>query len=168
MSNGLFIQSYPAPGVQVVPATYTVTKSGYAFIASITILVAVVIGELKPENWRWLPLGIVIYLGAACLALIFFRSFKLDIRNDGISYANALRNERFLAFNEISAVVLFTNRWTAYSERRMSLIMPGTMVITPKIETGKPALKVPLWLFSDPAKTQLTHLLRPEEWDTDS
>src|SRR6185437_611025 len=112
MSNGLFIQSYPAPGVQVVPATYTVTKGGYAFIGSITIVIALIIGELRPDSWRWLPLGIVIYLGVACLALISFRSFRLDVRNDGISYANAFRKERFLAFNEISAVVLFTNRWT--------------------------------------------------------
>lgn len=168
MSNGLFIQSYPAPGVQVVPSTYRVTKGGYAFIGSLTVLIVVAIGSMKLENWRWLPLGIVIYIGITCLALIFFRSFRLDVRNDGISYANAFRNERFLSFNEISTVVLFTNRWAGKSERRISLTMLGTMVITPKIETGKPVLKIPLWLFSDPAETQLTHMLKPEEWDTDS
>lgn len=170
MSNGLFIQSYPAPGVEIVPASYTVGKAGYAFIASITVLIILMVGHGILEKSRWLPFGLVIYFLIVSLALIFFRSFKLDVRTDGISYSNSFRGERFLAWPEISTVVLFTNRWTGNREQRLSLsfTMLGTIVITPKPETGKLPLKIPLWLFSDPAESQVTHLLRPEEWDTDS
>jgi len=40
-----------------------------------------------------------------------------------------------------------------------------TMAITPNVETGKPTLRIPLSFFPNAAREQLTHLLRPEEWD---
>jgi hypothetical protein len=169
MPNALFIQSYPAPGVQVVPATYSVTKGGHAFIGSITVLVVLMAGAFDVEKSRWLPLAVVIYCGILCLTLIFFRGFRLDVRNDGISYASPFHKEQFLAFAEISTVVLFTNRWVNdQAAHGFNFRLPGTILITPKTETGKPPLKIPLWLFSDPAESEVTHLLRPEEWDTDS
>ncbi|HEV2305503.1 MAG TPA: hypothetical protein VGR93_08290 [Candidatus Acidoferrales bacterium] len=169
MSNGLFIQSYPAPGVEIVPASYTVGKGGYVLIATITVLMVLMVGPRNLEESRWLPLGLLIYFVTVSLALIFFRSFKLDVRTDGISYSNSFRGERFVAFAEMSTVTLFTNRWVAYQAAHgLNFRMPGTIVITPKPDTGKPVLKIPLWLFSDPAESQVTHLLRPEEWDTDS
>ena len=170
MSNGLFIQSYPAPGVEIVPASYTVANGGYILVGTITVLVALMIGPANLVKSRWLPLGLPIYFVVVSLTLIFFRSFKLEVRTDGISYGNLFRKERFIAFAEISTVVLFTSRWTSYQGARLwpSFASPGGMVITPKVEAGKPLLKIPLWLFSDPAESTLTHLLRPEEWDTDS
>lgn len=169
MSNGLFIQPYPARGVQVIPATYTVAKGGYVLIGTITVLTVLMIGPVNLMRSRSLPLGLLIYFVVASLTLIFLRTFKLEIRTDGISYGNFFRKEQFIPFAEISTVVLFTNRWVAdQAAHGFNFRMPGRMVITPKPETGKPALKIPLWLFSDPAESQVTHLLRPEEWDTDS
>lgn len=168
MSNGLFIQSYPASGVQVVPATYTAVKGGYALLATVSIFIALMMGPFLLKS-RWLPLAAITYAVAAFLALIFFRSFKLDVRTDGICYSNSLRSERFVAFAEMSTVVVFTNRWVNdEAAHGLNFRMPGTIIITPKAETGKPVLKIPLWLFSNPAESQVTHLLRPEEWDTDS
>lgn len=169
MPNGLFIQSYPAPGVEIVPASYTVGKGGYVILATITVLLGLLIGPSNLEKSRWLPLALVIYLPIVGLIVLFFRSFRLDVRTDGISYSNLFRKERFLAFAEISTVVLFTNRWVAdEAAHRLSFTMPGTILITPKVDTAKPALKIPLYLFGDAAEKQVTHLLRPEEWDVDS
>jgi hypothetical protein len=168
MSNGLFIQSYPAPGVAIVPASYTVGKGGYALIGTLTFLIIEIMGgPTRLVKSHWLPLDLFIYVVAVSLTLFFFRSFKLGVRPDGISYANFFRSERFIAFADISAVVLFTN-WSSGRQSRLGSTTPGTIVITPKVETGKPVLKIPLWLFSNPAESQVTHLLRPEEWYTDS
>lgn len=166
MSNGLFIQSYPAPGVQIVPATYTVGKGGYVVIGTLTLLIVEIIRPTRILQSPWLPLGLLIYFVAAAFAVFFFRSFRLEIRTDGISYANFFRKERFIAFAEISTVVLFSNRWSGGRQSHLGSPTAGTIIITPKVETGKPVLKVPLWLFSDPAESQVAHLLRPEEWDT--
>ena len=112
--------------------------------------------------------GLAIYLLGVAFLAVSLRSLKLGIRADGISYTNLFRRDQFLAFSEISTVVLFTDQWVGYRERRMSFTMPGKMVITPNPESGRPALKIPLYLFPDAARVQLTHLLKPEEWDTDS
>lgn len=168
MSNGLFIESYPARGVEIVPASYTVGKAGYAVVVTISILIVLFVGPSNIEKSHWLYLGLLVYLLVVILALISFRSFKLDVRTDGISYVSFFHKEQFVAFADISTVVLFTNRWTGYRDQRLTFTMPGTMIVTPKVETGAPVLKIPLWLFSDPAESQVTHLLRPEEWDDGS
>ncbi|MHB8484793.1 MAG: hypothetical protein ACYDCM_03535 [Candidatus Acidiferrales bacterium] len=168
MSNGLFIQSYPAVGVQIVPATYYAGKFGYFLMAALPVVVVLLAGPANLEKSRWLPPGLAIYLLGVAFLAISLRGLKLEIRTDGISYTNLFRKDQFLAFSEISTVVLFTDQWGGYRERRGSLTMPGKMVITPKPEAGKAVLKIPLYLFPDAARVQLTHLLRPEEWDTDS
>ncbi|HVB07371.1 MAG TPA: hypothetical protein VNF00_00370 [Candidatus Acidoferrales bacterium] len=169
MSNGLFLQSYPAVGVQIVPATYYAGKFGYFLMAALPAVVIILLaGPANVEKSRWLLPGLAIYLLGVAFLAISLPSLKLDIRTDGISYTNLFRKEEFLAFTEISTAVLFTNQWCGNRERRMSFTMPGKMVITPKPDAGKAALKIPLYLFPDAAQVQLTHLLRPEEWDTDS
>jgi len=168
MSNGLFIQSYPAPGVEIVPASYTVGKGGYGLLAMVAILIVLILGPSNLEKSRWLQLGLLVYFLIVGLALISLRTFRLDVRTDGISYASFFHKEQFVAFADISTVVLFTTRWVGYRGQRQSFTMPGTMVITPKLETGKHVLKIPLYMFGDAAEKQVTHLLRPEEWDADS
>jgi hypothetical protein len=167
MSNGLFVRSYPAAGVQIVPATYSVARSAY-FLELIPLLLFLLAGPRNLSSARWLFPVLLIYAFAMLFAGIFLRRLRLGIRTDGITYTNISARERFLFFSDISTVVLFTNQWSSGRGRWPSFRMPGSMVITSKLETGTPALKIPLYLFPDAAKAQLTHLLRPEEWDTDS
>ena len=49
--------------------------------------------------------GKVGYVLGAVVATTFLRSLKLEIRTDGISYANLFRETNFLAFSDISTVV---------------------------------------------------------------
>jgi hypothetical protein len=169
MSNGLFIQSYPAPDVQVIPTNYSGAKGGYVLAVTISVLIALMLGTTNLAKSQWLPAALAAYLIAVLLAIAFFHTFRLDIRADGIAYANLFRKERFIAFQEISTVIVFTSRWVAdQAAHGFNFNMPGTIIITPKVETGKAALRIPLWLFSNPAETEVTHLLRPEEWDSDS
>lgn len=168
MSNGLFIRAYPAVGVNVEPATYGAGRPGYFLVVLLPVLIVFMAGPSEAEMSRWLPLGLTIFAIWIAFAFAFLRSLKLEVRSDGISYASLLRKERFIRFNEFSTVVLFSGQWRSYRQQGFNFTMPGRMVITPKLETDRPTLKIPLYLFSDSARAQLTHILRPEEWDADS
>jgi len=168
LSNGLFIRSYPAVGAKIEPATYGPETSGYVLLGLIPVLVIWSAGPASVIKSSWLPWGLVIYAVGAIFATTFLRSLKLEIRMDGISYANLYRGTNFLAYSDISTVVLYTNPHVRQIKVWSGFTLPNTMAITPKPETGKPALKIPLDLFPDAAREQLTHLLRPEEWDAQS
>lgn len=163
MSNGLF-RSYPAVGVQIVPATYGAGKFGYILLGLFPILVVWWAGAENVEKSPWLLWGLAIYTPGAAFAITVLRSLKLEIRMDGISYANLFRETNFLAFSEISTAVILTDL-----HGRQGVLprftLPNTIEITPNAETGKSKLKIPLVFFPDAARAQLMHLLRPEELD---
>jgi hypothetical protein len=165
MSNGLFIRSYPAVGAKVEPATYGAGIAGYVSLALIAVFVIWSVGPTRVVKSPWFPWGLAIWALGALFVTIFNRSLKLEVRMDGISYGNLFRETIFIAFSDISTVVLYTNPHVRQIKIWSGFNLANTMVITPKPETGKPELKIPLSFFSDAARTELTHILRPEEWD---
>jgi hypothetical protein len=165
MSNGLFIRSYPAVGVQIVPATYHADKFSYILLVLLPVVVIWWAGPANVEKSSSLVWGLAAYVLAAAFATGFLRSLRLEIRTEGISYANLLRETNLLAFSDISTVVVLADPHVRPIKVWRSYWLSNTLVITPKPETGKPTLKIPLYLFPSAAQGQLTHLLRPEEWD---
>jgi hypothetical protein len=165
MSNGLFIRSYPAVGVRVQPATYGPGIAGYVSLVLFAAFILWEVGPSRVVKSPWLPWGIGIYAIGALFLATFIHSLKLEVRTDGISYGNLFRETNFLAFSDISTVVLYTNPHVRQIKIFSKFTLANTMVITPKPQTGMPELKIPLGLFSDAARSELMHILRPEEWD---
>jgi len=165
VSNGLFIRSYPAAGVQVVPMTYGAGNFGYVLLVLFPVLIIWWAARANVTNSPWLLWSLVTYAVGAAFAMVCLRHLKLEIRTDGISYGSIFRETIFVAFSDISTVVLLTNPHSRSTTLLPRFLLSDTMVITPKPDTHKPTLKIRLALFPIAARTQLTHLLRPEEWD---
>jgi hypothetical protein len=164
MSNGLFVRSYPAVGVQIVPAEYGPGYSGYTLLLLLPVLAIWWALHANVEKSSWLKLILMVYALGAIFATAFLRSLKLQIQTNGISYGNLIRGTRFIAYSEISTVVVLTDLharigvWPNFT-------LPNTIVITSKVETGMFPIKIPMFFFPVDALAQMTHLLKPEEWD---
>lgn len=171
----LSTRSYPAAGVRIVPATCGAGRLGYiTFLVLIPAFIGYCISQsvgftnmLKSPSMHWWLSGYVLVAGAA---VIYLGAMKLEIREDAISYTNLFHGTNLIFFTEISLAVLYIdpnppNRWmqtpTTWADSRLV----GKLMITPKPETGKPALKIPLDYFPDEAKEQFAYVLKPQEWD---
>jgi hypothetical protein len=164
MSNGLFIRTYPAPGVSIMPATFRAGRFAYSLLVVLGIWCIWLISGAGSSGVMWW--GMAVYALFSICATIYFHNLKLEIRPDGLSYSSLFRDANFLAYSDISTVVLLTSSASNRSGRLWpTSVMPGTMLITPKTDTGRAAFKVPLNLFPAAAREQMVHLLRPEEWD---
>ena len=115
----------------------------------------------------WLIPALAVSIVMAFLGVIFLRALRLEITTDGISYTNPVRGTKSLTYPEISSVVLLDFRHEGNGAAAINRsFRRWTMVITPKIETGKIPLKIPLTLFPRAAYDDLTHLLKPEVWES--
>jgi membrane protein implicated in regulation of membrane protease activity len=171
VSNSLFIRCYPAAGAEVVPATFGAGVYGYFILCLLPSAAIVWIGiALRDAGTRptWLFAGLLISVIAFCCAVGFLRALRLEIRQDDISYRSVLRGTRFIAYPDISAVVLVDFRHLRSEATARHSLRRWTMIITPIVETGGSPLKIPLTLFSDSAHHELVRLLRPEEWESGS
>jgi hypothetical protein len=176
MSKELPAQGYPAAGARIVPQAYGAGKFGYIlFLVLIPILIGWVgsrgvgfVIMLRSPSLHWWISGYAVVCGAV---VIYLSAMKLDIRQDAISYTSLFHGTGLIFFSEISLAVLYTdpnrpnfNRWEdlgMWSELRLV----GKLVITPKPETGKLPLKIPIDYFPDEAKEQVMYVLKPQEWD---
>jgi hypothetical protein len=165
MSNGLFVRSYPAIGVQIAPVTFRAGRLPYFLLILAPLVFVWYARHLILGNFTWIGLGLTIYALGAILAATFLRNLKLEIRADGICYTDIFRRATLIYFAEISTVVVNTNPHVRAVKLWFNPLLIGTIEITPKVETGKAPIKVSSTLFPHAAKEQLTQLLKPEQWD---
>ena len=163
MSNGIFVRSYPAAGVEVVPATFGVGANGYFLLYSFPISAitwfAIALNNVNPKP-AWLLFGLAVSVAGFFISMKFLRSVRLEIRLDGISYTNVIGRSRFVSYSDISTIVRLIDYRHARSEARpRSSIRSWTAAITPKVETGDAPLKIPLTLFSDSARRRVGALI---------
>jgi hypothetical protein len=172
MTTGPFIRSYPAPGVQALPVTYKAGLYAYSVVCSFAVPVtcAFVAAMFAPgQKPSWLIPALVVLILTNLLAVLFLRALRLEISTDGISYTNPVRGTRSLTYPEISSVVLIDYRREGNGPAGINAsLRTWTIVITPKVETGKPTLKIPLTIFPRNACNELLILLKPEVWESDS
>lgn len=170
MTNGLFIRSYPAPGAQPLSVTYN--SGAYAYFVICLFPVALTCAFVAAmfdmgQQPRWLIPGLAVLIMAIFLLVVFLRALKLEITTDGISYANPLRGTKFLTYPEMSSVVLIDYRHEGNGAAGINRsLRTWTLVLTPKVETGKAPFKIPLTLFPRDAYNELVRLLKPEVWES--
>lgn len=92
------------------------------------------------------------------------RRLNLEIRTDGISYTSLFGPARFVAFSEISTVVLIDYRHASSQAYPSDTPFTWTALIRPNVETGKPVLRIPLSLFSVAVYREMQRLFKPEIW----
>jgi hypothetical protein len=170
MTNSLFIRSYPAPGAQPLPAIYNSGAYAYfvvcLFPVAVTCAFAVAILDTRQKP-SWLIPALVVSIVAFFLVLVFLRALRLEITTDGISYTNPVRGTKSLTYPEMSSVVLIDYRHEGNGAAGISRsLRTWTMVITPKMETGKAPLRIPLTIFPRDAYIELVRLLKPEVWES--
>ncbi len=170
--TGLFIRSYPAPGAQAIPVTYN--ADGYAYFVvcifpvAVTCTLVAAMFEPGPKP-SWLIPALVVSILTIFLAVLFLRTLRLEISRDGISYSNPVRGTQSLTYPEMSAVVLVDYRHEGNGPGGINRsFRMWTIVVTPKVETGKPTLKIPLTVFPRSAYNELMLLLKPEVWESDA
>lgn len=164
MSNGLFIRQYPAPGATVVPATFRAGKYGYMMVAVCGLWFVLTISGAA--NSLGIYCALIAYAIISVCAAIYLHNLKLEIRLDGICYSNVFGRVRSVAYPEISSAVLLTSSSPGY--RGSVFHIPGTMLVTPRVDSGKASFRIPLYLFPVAGREQLIRLLRPESWDVSS
>lgn len=171
MTTGLFIRSYPAPGAQPISVTYNVGLYAYFVVCLLPVVVTcrLVVVMFESGKSDWLIPALVVSILTIFLAVLFLRALRLEISADGISYANPVRGRRSLTFPEMSSVVLIDYRHegngVASINRSLRL---WTLVITPRVDTGKPTLKIPLTVFPRSAYNEIMVLLKPEIWESNA
>lgn len=168
MPNGLFIRSYPAGGVSIIPTTFGAGVNGYflgCFIPVWAIALSFVIVYFEPRN-RWALGGLVASTIGLLIVVSLLRRLRLEIRSDGISYAGPFGDPRFTLFSEISTVVFIEHQQASSYARARRAPLSWTAIITPNLETGKPAVEIPLSFFSRSAYEELRRVLGPEVWES--
>jgi hypothetical protein len=85
---------------------------------------------------------------------------------DGISYAGLFGSMRFVAFSEISTVVLVDHKHMSSQAQPQRTPLSWTAIITPNVETAKSVLKIPLSLFPGKAYREMERILKPEVWES--
>lgn len=170
MTNSVFIRSYPAPGVQPKPTAYNSGAYGYFVVGlvPVTVICMLVIALFDSgQKPGWLIRAFAVSIVVLFLGVAFLRTLRLEITTDGISYTNPVRGITSLTYREISSVVLLDFRHEGNGAAAINRsLRRWTMVITPKTETGKAPLKIPLTLFPRAACDDLTQLLKPEVWES--
>ena len=115
----------------------------------------------------WLIPVLVVSIVTFFLAVVFLRILRLEITTDGISYTSPVRGTNSLTYPEMSSVVLIDYRHEGNGAASINRsLRRWTMVITPKAETGKDPLKIPLTFFPRNAYDELIRLLKPEVWES--
>jgi|ERR1700722_6741375 len=171
MTTALFVRSYPAPGAHATPATYRAGAYAYFVVClfPVSLACALVVGLFESsQKPSWLIPALAVLILTILLAVLLLRALRLDIATDGISYASPIRGMHSLTFPEMSSVVLIDYRHEGNGPAGINRSLRlSTMVITPKMETGKATLKIPLTVFPRSACNELVSLLKPEVWESD-
>jgi hypothetical protein len=169
LSNALFVRSYPAPGADVVPATFGAGLRGYFLLGLLPVSAVIWFGIALRNDYskpKWLFYGLAISLAGIFVALAFLHKLELEIRMDGVSYTRLLRGTSFVAYADVSSVVLIDYRHARSQATPSRSIRRWTAIITPKVGVGAPARRIPLTLFPDSACREFVRLFKPEVWES--
>jgi hypothetical protein len=168
VTSGLFIRTYPARGVQVIPISYSAGLSGYFLvcIVPVWVLCFCVVPLYLGLRDQWLFEGLVCSVAACLVAVSLVRRLRLEIGVDGLSYTGLFGAVRFVAFSEISTVVLIDHKHMSSQAQPQRTPLSWTAIITPNVETGKSVLKIPLSLFPGAAYIEIERILKPEIWES--
>jgi hypothetical protein len=153
----------------VVPAEFTPGINAYFVFCFLPIWAISLFGAIthvSDPRPVWALVGLLMSGSALFLAVTLVRRFRLEIRIDGVCYASPFRGTSFIAFSEISAVILIDYRHASSEARPRRSIRSFTMIITPNEEAQKAALRIPLTLFPDSARNELVRLFNPEKWES--
>lgn len=169
MSAELFVRSYPAKGAEIVPVVFGAGTYAYALllmapVAAIAFFV-IVLHNISPRpdgSWPGLLISIVAF--SSVLALL--RRLRLEIRMDGISYTSFFRNARFVAYPDISSIVVIDYREEESHATPQRSVLSRTAIVTPKVETRKPPMKISLTFFPYAAYREFVRLFKPEVWES--
>jgi hypothetical protein len=166
MSESLFIRPYPAQNGKIVPATFRAGPYGYFLVclwpfAAVCFFVAGLLGV--PERQVWMYEGLGLSFSGMALALAYLRALKLDITLQGISFGSLFRGHRFVAFDEISTVVL-VSPLRFYLRVDPESIPRSLLIITPNSSTGKRRVRIPLTFIESEAENEIVRILKPEIW----
>jgi hypothetical protein len=115
---------------------------------------------------RWVFDGLIVSVLGLLLALSFLRRLRLEINLDGISYTGLFGSMRFVAFSEISTVVLIDHKHISSQAQPPRTPLSWTAIITPNVGTAKSVLKIPLSLFPGKAYREMERILKPEVWES--
>jgi hypothetical protein len=168
VTSGLFIRTYPARGAQIIPSSYSAGFNGYFLVCFLPVYAVsfFVVFLFIGFRQHWVFEGLVISVLSLLIALSFVRRLRVQITVDGISYAGLFGSLRFVAFPEISTVVLIDHRHTSSQAQPSRNPLSWTAIITPSVETGKSVLKIPLSLFPGAAYREIERILKPEVWES--
>jgi hypothetical protein len=168
MSAELSVKSYPPKGIEVVPITFGAGLYAYFLLCLVpvaaTIWFVVMLRSISPiPYWAWL--GLIISVAGFFWVLGLLRNLKLEIRMDGISYTGFSRKARFVAYPDISSIVLIDYRQSdSYATPQRSMLS-WTAIITPRVETHEPPIKIRLTFFPYLAYKEFARLFKPEVWE---
>jgi hypothetical protein len=115
---------------------------------------------------KWLFYGLAISLAGIFVALAFLHKLELEIRMDGVSYTRLLWGTRFVAYADVSSVVLIDYRHLRSEATPRRSIRRWTAIVTPKVAAGAPALRIPLTLVPDTAYREFVRLFKPDVWES--
>jgi hypothetical protein len=166
VSNSLFIRSYPARSASIVPASFTARPYGYFLVCllpvtAVCFFVAALWGIAKPDTWVYIGLGFSLF--GFALAIAYLRELKLDITPLGLSFRSLFRRTKFVAFDEISTVVLISPL-RFYLRIDPEAIPRSTLIITPNPTTCKRRIRIPLILLDSEAEDEVVRNLKPSIW----
>ena len=168
MTSGLFIRTYPARGIQIIPCSYSAGFNGYFLVCLVPVWLLCFFVVLLHFGFRqqWVSAGLFASVVALLVAVSSVRRLKLEINLDGISYTGLFGAVRFVAFSEISTVVLIDHKHMSSQAQPQRTPLSWTAVITPNVETGKSVLKIPLSLFPGKVYREMERILKPEVWES--
>lgn len=168
MTKGLFIQSYPARGIQIVPVSYSAGFNGYFLVClvPVSVLSFFIVLVHAGDRERWVSEGLVLSALGLLFGVSSLRRLKLTINRDGVFYTGLLGAERFVSFSEVSTVILIDHRHLNSQAQPSRNPLSWTAVITPNVDTGKSVLKIPVSLFPGAAYREMERILKPEVWES--
>jgi len=152
-----------------MPVTFGAGPYGFALlcvlpVSAITWFV-VVLRSISPRpDWLWA--GFIVSVAGFFAVLALLRRLKLEIRMEGVSYTSLFQRPRFVAYPDISSVVLIDYRQDDSHATPQRSMRSWTAIITPKIETRKPPIKISLTFFPYSAHGEFVRLFKPEIWES--
>jgi len=92
------------------------------------------------------------------LVLAYLLALRVELGTDSIAYRNLLHGRVVIPLDEISS--------TIHEKREGSESTTYVLIVTPRIKSGKPIIKIPLYLLSFSAGTELAPALSAKERDS--
>ncbi|HVB56592.1 MAG TPA: hypothetical protein VNE63_09205 [Candidatus Acidoferrales bacterium] len=170
MPSGLILRSYPVTGVEIVPVKFRAGIYGIFVMELFPVAAAVWFGtalrNVSPPRPPWMLYALAVSLLTVLIAAMYLYKLTAEITSDGISYGTFSHRQKFVPFQDISAAVLIDYKHLGSEATPRRSLRRWTLLITPKVESGMAALKVPLTFFPASACDEFIRVLRPDQWES--